>query len=102
MSKQVCPNCGSKEISETNSMMFGIGVPSSYRCFECDYEGSFILEVGEDYTENFKKELLKKKKKDLSSEKNYSSDTAYGNFLIKYWWIIFSPAILFILIMLFT
>jgi len=40
----VCPKCGSKKISDTNSWLYGI-TPRQYVCAECGYTGPIVMEL---------------------------------------------------------
>jgi transposase-like protein len=47
-----CPVCGSTTIYPVTGGVFG----QVYRCKECGYRGSFVLETDEEGKENVKKE----------------------------------------------
>jgi ribosomal protein L37AE/L43A len=55
---KICPQCGSLRI---NWIAGGIGGPI-YKCEDCNYVGSFILEVKVKDIEKFQKEIGKNKK----------------------------------------
>ncbi len=53
---KVCPMCGSRDVYVVDGGVMGM----VYRCKQCGYEGSFIVEIDEDEYEDFVKNKNKK------------------------------------------
>jgi len=45
----LCPKCGSKKISHTDSRLYGI-TPRQYVCAECGYTGPIVMELTKEET----------------------------------------------------
>jgi len=59
MKIQVCPVCGSTNIYYEAGMITG----EKYRCNDCGYVGSFIIEIDENDYEEFLKTIKKNQNK---------------------------------------
>ncbi len=59
MKIQVCPVCGSTNIYYEAGMITG----EKYRCNDCGYVGSFIIEIDENDYEEFLKTIKKSQNK---------------------------------------
>jgi len=100
MGKMVCPRCGSVNVIASTSFMTGLGVPVSYECLDCGFESVFMPEVSEEKIDDFREHVKKHEttKKRRVKRVTYSSSTAYGKFLVKYWVLLIPPLAALILL----
>lgn len=57
---KICPNCGSIDIQSVPSVLEAVGVPPTFKCKKCLYEGQLFPEIEEHDINKFQKDIKEK------------------------------------------